>query len=312
MMYQAIFNAALNGRGETRRWGRRLRRLILKGRDPVVHWEINGRKLELPLSHQLPFYRREFPTYAANLERLAAAIRRELGCLAMIDVGANIGDSVALAAARDGDTGLLIEGDKRYFELLKRNTAALDGVVCVSTMLSDAPGKVPVRLVTSGGTGQVIDASAGQHALVSSLDCVVKEYPQFRQCNLLKIDVDGYDFRVLRGAAELVRAAQPVLFFEQDPALLDQAKEDADAVWDWLVQAGYTSLFIYDHLGFWVGAFPLADTTFFRQLNAYSRQRPGYYYDVAAFASSHRALEKTFAAGENAFYAGQRRAKNPG
>src|SRR5689334_15134237 len=128
-MYQIIFNQALHGRGEARRWGRRLRRLILKWTDPVVSWELNGRKLRLPLSHELPFYRQQLPTYSANLERLAAALRKAHGKLVMIDVGANIGDSVALVGAGPGDACLLLEGDPRYFALLEANTAELPGAV---------------------------------------------------------------------------------------------------------------------------------------------------------------------------------------
>jgi FkbM family methyltransferase len=307
-MYQTIFNAAIHGPGEVRRWGRRLRRLILKCSDPIVTWKLNGRPLRIPLSHELPLHRQEFPTYAANLERLASAVRRADGRLVLIDVGANIGDSVALAGARPEDACLLIEGDPRYGELLRQNTADLPGAVCVSAMLSDRDGAAAVRLVTSGGTGHVIHGGREKSASVSTLDRIVEQHGQFSQCNLLKVDVDGYDLRVLRGGIQLIRSRQPILLFEQHPALLERAQEEPDAVWDWLEQAGYTHLFVYDNLGYWLGTFDSANWQVLQQLNRYARQRSGYYYDVAAFGPRREQLQKDFAASEQAFYAGQKTA----
>lgn len=302
-MFQAIFNGALSARGETGRFFRRLRRWILKCSDPLVTWELNGRKLRLRLSHQLPFYRREFPTYSANLERLAKSLRRVYGPLIMIDVGANIGDSLALARIGAGDACLLIEGDPEYLRLLQQNTADLPNATCVAAMLSDRAGRADVRLISIGGTGQVV--AAGQQpnqADLETLDGLIERQPRFKQSQLLKIDVDGYDFRVLRGGVCFIHGTQPVLFFEQHPSLLEAAGERADDVWAWLAEAGYTQLFLYDHFGYWLGSFPVAEQTALCDLNSYARQRADAYYDVAAFAPRHAQIQALFTAEERAFY----------
>jgi FkbM family methyltransferase len=302
-MVQTVFNGALSAPGETGRFLRRLRRWILKWSDPLVTWELNGRKLRLRLSHQLPFYRREFPTYSANLERLARTLRRARQSLVMIDVGANIGDSLALAGIGPEDACLLIEGQPDYLRLLKENTSDLPKAVCVGAMLSDQAGLADVELLSAGGTGQVVAAKAdAAHASLVTLDRVVEQHPAFRESQLLKIDVDGYDFRVLRGGQAFIRATQPVLFFEQHPKLLQAAGERADDVWAWLAGAGYSRVFVYDHLGYWLGSFAVTDVGTLCDLNSYARQRQEAYYDVAAFSPRHAQIESDFAAGEKAFY----------
>ncbi len=301
-MFQAIFNGALSGRGEVGRFCRRLRRWILKWSDPLVTWQLNGRELRLRLSHQLPFYRREFPTYSANLERLGAFLHRQYGRLVMIDVGANVGDSLALAGIRPGDACLLIEGDPEYLKLLRENTADLPEAICVGAMLSDQVGQASVQLVPCGGTGQIISARGMEQVALQTLDGILDQQPRFKESQLLKSDVDGYDFRVLRGGARFLRASQPILFFEQDPRLLDGVGEDPDQVWEWLAATGYTQVFVYDNLGYWLGSFPLQDLSTLRQLNHYARPRTGVYYDVAAFGPRHEAIQQAFAAEEKAFY----------
>jgi FkbM family methyltransferase len=302
-MVQKVYNGAIGGRGELGRFCRRLRRWILKFSDPLVRWELNGRPLRLRLSHQLPFYRREFPTYSANLERLAKAVRRGNEPLVMVDVGANIGDSLALAGIGPADSILLIEGNPEYMRLLRENTADLPNAVCVGAMLSDQAGGAQVRLVSVDGTGQVVAAGerSSEVALVT-LDSVLRQHPRFLESVLLKSDVDGYDFRVLRGAAEFVRGAQPVLFFEQHPLLLRQAGEQPDAVWPWLAQAGYSRVLLYDHFGYWLGSFALTDRETLCGLNAYALQRKDAYYDVVAFAPRHEQIETRFTAAERIFY----------
>jgi FkbM family methyltransferase len=299
--FQFIFNGAVGSRGETRRLFRKVRRWVLRFADPLVAWEVKGCRLRLNLSHQLPLYRRDFPAYAANFERLTASLRRQHHRLMLVDVGANIGDSVALAEMKHEEECLLIEGDPAYFQLLRENTAHLPGAVCVAAMLSASAQQSPGRLIAEGGTGSIVQASEG-HVIFVTLDQVIEEHPRFAGSHLLKIDVDGYDFRVMRGGERFIREGHPILFFEQDPGMIRNAGDDPDDVYDWLARVGYERVHLYDNLGFRVGAFPLADRATLRELNAYARQRAGFYYDVAAFAPCHAAIEQAFDDGERQYY----------
>jgi hypothetical protein len=56
--------------------------------------------------------------------------------------------------------------------------------------------------------------------------------------DFVKVDTDGFDFEVLRGAERLLREQRPLLFFELAPYLLDGALDELA----WLQSLGYRQL----------------------------------------------------------------------
>src|SRR5436190_1846240 len=202
-VYDFIVNQALNG-GRTKALAfTALRQAVLKVRDPVVEYRVGTRTLRLPLSHELPFFRAWHPTYSENLRRLATFVRAEDGSLRMIDVGANVGDSFFLSDPQPDDRFLLVEGDERYFELLRENTAREPNVTRVRQLVSDHTHVASVGVSAAQGTARIVECSA--EARFVALDDVIDDHPQLGTCNLLKTDVDGYDSKVLAGAKRLLR-----------------------------------------------------------------------------------------------------------
>jgi hypothetical protein len=88
----------MDGRLVGRRGSSRLRRFLINRGDPRVKFDLDGTRLKLPLSHDLPATRRWFPRYAENLGIVVGMVSRA-GGRTMIDIGANVGDSVAIAKA---------------------------------------------------------------------------------------------------------------------------------------------------------------------------------------------------------------------
>ena len=80
-------------------------------------------ELELPLSHELPFYQHDHPRY----DRQLGAIAAELGG-PVVDIGANVGDTAAAIRAESDVPILCVEGDPAFFALLERNARAIGGV----------------------------------------------------------------------------------------------------------------------------------------------------------------------------------------
>lgn len=106
--------------GVRRRALRGLRGTLAAVADPPVRFELEGMSLLLPLSHDLPRLRGQFPLYSDNLRRLAAAAAAKYADLVVVDIGANVGDSVALVRAAAPDAPILcVEGDPRYLEFLR-------------------------------------------------------------------------------------------------------------------------------------------------------------------------------------------------
>ena len=100
-----------------------LRRIVLRFCDPTVEYAFCGSTLRLPLSHALPFFRRMFPLYSDNLGRIAAQLFIKFGTFRVIDIGANVGDTVAVIHQYAPLPILCIEGLPKFSELLAENVA---------------------------------------------------------------------------------------------------------------------------------------------------------------------------------------------
>ena len=306
-MVQSIFNHSIPNHGLLSRLSRNLRRVILKFGDPLVSYDLNGVSIRLNLSHELPYYREEHPTYCANLSRLTAFVRQRFGGLRMIDVGANIGDSYCLAGEVAGDEFLLIEGDSRYFKLLEMNTAKARAVTSLLTFVSDKAGASTDKLVSGLGTGHITSTGEeGDSIVYSTIDGLIKDHPSFARTNILKTDVDGFDCRVLRGADDLIKSASPVLFFEHSPFMLSKAHEDDRDIFKRLGEWGYGKLIFYDNRGFLAGCFDTADSTLIDDLMSYAlQQKDAYYYDICCFSDRHATLRDEFVDLEREYFRGR-------
>lgn len=185
------------------------RRLLVRLGDPSVRYRLGDVELELPLSHELPFYRHDHPRYDGRIGPLA----RELAG-PVVDVGANVGDTAASIRAESDVPILCIEGDERFFSLLERNAARL-GDVELERAFVEAPARG--SLLRRMGTARIV---AGDAELPSKpLVRILEEHPRFARPALLKLDTDGMDVPILLANLDLLERLLPILFFEYDPHL---------------------------------------------------------------------------------------------
>ena len=73
-----------------------LRKVRLLAGDPTVVVMVADRELVLPLSHDLPVHQARHGNYSLNLGRVAAALDEARPGASIVDIGANVGDSVAI------------------------------------------------------------------------------------------------------------------------------------------------------------------------------------------------------------------------
>ena len=163
-----------------------------------------------------------------------------------VDVGANAGYYTLLASTIVGPSGSVesIEPGLPALERLRENIALnrLANVRIHECALADTAG--PARFIHDRDTENrlAIPADAGTVTVAASrLDDLLGEAP----CALVKIDVEGAELRVLKGAeGTLARAKPPVLLIEVGKRLAMFGTTEEDLA-SWLAARGYDAGF-YD------------------------------------------------------------------
>lgn len=152
----------------------------------------------------------------------------------IVEVGANTGLltlPLARAAAARGETVEAFEPQQVLFQNLCANLA-LNGIFNVRTWpfaCGDVAGEVrfPAPDYASPGNFGSVSVAKPQEASPSdvvSAPCVrLDDSLGVAPVGLLKVDVEGYELRVLQGARAMLSAMRPVLYIENDRPALSQA-----------------------------------------------------------------------------------------
>lgn len=129
----------------------------------------------------------------------------------VVDVGANIGDTVLVASTQVGRSGRVIgvEPHPRTFRFLQENTR-LNGVANVE-LINAAVGATSGTVRFSDDRRDDMNRVDGGnlHVAIARLDELVSDTLPLA---LLKVDVEGYEKFVFEGAGEVLRRAQCVYF----------------------------------------------------------------------------------------------------
>ena len=276
-----IYDRLIRSRGIARRlWSGSRALLVALLDDPSCVSEIHGKRLEMPLSHALPGYLHEFPQYDRLLGRLSDFLHRRDGHLTCIDVGANIGDSVAALYKHDNDLFLAIEPNPHFLGYLRRNWGAEQSVTILNYVVSSSTANASFAISEARGTSSIMRDEKGIKLEAKPLDEIVQLNPRFSQVNFLKIDTDGHDFEVIMGATQIIAHSRPTILFEcadlTDPAQIDTCVEALR----FFTGAGYASILIYDNFGYLMGRHGLNDLSSFRSLLFYQLTSRFHYCDI--------------------------------
>jgi FkbM family methyltransferase len=181
-------------------WGGIRKQLVKLMGDPPCTMNIHGKLLHLPLSHALPSYLDELPFYDTLPGRLSDFLYRRYGALKCVDVGANIGDSIAAFSSHESEMFLAIEPNPNFSRYLRRNFGASKNVRIVETICSSSNLTDSYEISELSGTASINRTENGTQMLTSTLDSIIVDNPEFLDLNVLKIDTDGHDFAVIDGA----------------------------------------------------------------------------------------------------------------
>jgi FkbM family methyltransferase len=210
-----------------------------RGNKSVVH-TVNGITFELDLSEVIDASLYYSGTFEASAEQAIANCVKP-GMIA-IDVGANIGYHTFALAKLAGPAGCVfaIEPTTRAFNQLKRNAELNDfkNITFIKVGLGDKElGEVEINFQSS----YRLDGSreeGKERVVLTTLDSVVREQ-NLARVDFLKVDVDGFEGKVFRGAAETLRRCRPRMLFELTPAAMKANGDDPLELMNKLRALGY-------------------------------------------------------------------------
>ncbi len=271
-----------SGRIGRRAWGLVRAELIRWRGDPACTLDIHGRPLHMPLSHPLPLYLANHPHYDRLPRRLGNFLHERHHRLVVIDVGANVGDTVAAFHNRESDRFLAIEPSPTFHAFLVRNWGGDPRVVTIDEACGRDDADASFRMLEADGTASLASAPDGPSIRIRTLDAIVADHPFARNANVLKIDTDGHDFAVIAGADRLLAECLPAVLFEcapfGDPGYVEACLRTVER----LRGHGYRQILVYDNFGDLLGRHSLDDLAAFRDLLFFQVTADRLYYDVLA------------------------------
>ncbi len=300
-----VYNRILRRFDGSRSLGQRCRRLaleILIGSlsrlgDPTIRTAVRGKPMAMPISHRLPLYVRLYPHYDALLTRLSDFLRARQGRLSMIDVGANVGDTVLACSGQDSDRFLAIEPNRHFSRHFRTNCGHLRECRLLEVVCAATDGAAEFTIDQGRGTARVRAQSGGRTIESRSLDRIVAENPAASDFNLLKVDTDGHDFDVLRGARSSIAANLPAVLFECDMFGNEHYVEDFVETMTFFAETGYRIALVYDNLGYLFATLDLDQPGTFKHTLFYQLTGPLPYVDILltppALADAFLAAEHT-------------------
>jgi len=154
----------------------------------------------------------------------------------IVDVGANIGwTALRMASIAKNGWVMAFEPDPLNHQRCKENVNlnSFENLQLFPVALGSETGHATMEVRTPynfGGNRIIPGGGEGRLVSLRKLDDMVDEFPD-SQIDLLKIDVEGYELEVLRGAAQLIKRCKPILFVElDDNNLRDHGSSAADLV----------------------------------------------------------------------------------
>ncbi len=257
----------------------------------VLTLEQDGRTLNLaaPPEHQLDHHRAVHPLYDRQLPRVASEIERLAPGELFIDIGANIGDTVALwRMAGCHNPILAIEPSARFAAFARANMANFTNVELRQIFVGPAGSS----LALDEHSGTASSVPGGSHA-GPQIPTVPLGSLSEQRVALVKSDTDGFDVAVLASGLEFLRAQQPVIWAEAEV-------RTPNSVLEWLqlleaLSVTHRHVIAFDNFGFPVvygGLAAMLPTLrhvleYCRRHRAVSFARGGepriYYLDIALF-----------------------------
>ena len=163
----------------------------------------------------------------------------------VVDVGANIGFYTLESARAVGPTGrvISIEAAPAHAAALRENLRLnnIANVLLIEVGVWDVPGEAILSCQKGGNLGMyTLGSTGGPGRVVTTkrIDDLLQEQG-IQSVDLLKMDIEGSEYRALRGATKILKDYRPSILIELNESALRMCGSSCNDVKKLLREAGY-------------------------------------------------------------------------
>ena len=179
---------------------------------------------------------------AEMVEEMQAFIRTISGKLCLLDVGAHYGIFSLVFAKRPNTVALAFEPSSSTYEMLRYHQQANPdcNIKPFQLALGASEGKLKMQ---QDGTHLVAVSTEGSipetilEVDVTTIDTFVQQHNIVP--DVMKIDVEGFELNVLKGASAFLSQNNPLIFLEVHPTFLEENGDSVDELINFLFKFNY-------------------------------------------------------------------------
>jgi FkbM family methyltransferase len=256
-------------------------------RGNVITAQVGRYVIQVPGINPISTHYSRHPDYMSQLGRITALLKAKYPGLAAIDIGANVGDTACIIKSAADIPLLCIEGDDFTFGFLEQNLRQFQNTTAHKLFLGEKTETLAVSLDKGGWNTTIKPDAAGSATKIDvvSLDDFLATQSNVADYKLVKIDTEGFDCSIIRGAKKFLQQVRPVITFEYNRDNMDAIGETGLETLFMLADLGYAQAVFHDANGRFFCSTGLSDHKLIRDLHDYADGKNGsiYYYDITVF-----------------------------
>ena len=276
----------------------------------ILETTVGRYKIQVPSLNPMFWYYQENPDFVGQLGLLTALVREKYPHMAAIDIGANVGDTACIIKTAADVPLLCVEGDDLSFKFLEKNLAQFQNATAHKLYLAEKTDTISASLACAGWNTTILPGTAASTKAIKVMrfDDFIVTQPGWENYKLLKIDTEGFDCAIIRGAKDFIRQVSPVIFFEYSRLGMNLIGETGIETIFMLAELGYSQIAFHDAGGRFICSANLSEGEKIKDLHDYAGA-PGngfYYMDITVFHERDTDIALKFVAAERT-----RRLKSP-